>query len=558
MAIWIVIFDVFALMAFGSSCVIALTGGGRFEVMDHTIRAHSVGNLLVALTLWAAVRYRLRHIPLLRIPTLRLDDVTDRALDVTRALCARLHGLPAPRASAIVWTLAAMAAAVKVSLVIAHSGFFSGDDVEVHEMTLGALFREPWPVWELRSAFYPMALIYPFQRLAFSGGVTDTAGLVAAARLVVIALSTAAIVAVFAVGRMRLGQPAALIGAFLFATSSLHITFGATELPRPVAALFILGAYACLSHRAGLGVSLLGGVLLGVAACLRFSEAVFLVPALVHLGLQRRWLHGIWMTVAFSATAASIQFLSDLWYWGQPFYSARAIVSYTLLDRLSSRGYDPWWYYAWDLTGWSDLLVVALALFATRRNPALSVWVWLPIVLLSMLAHKEPRYLIPVGPMLSMLAALGLVAMLRELPSWRASRAGFWALALLVALSFRTLDQTSKYHVVRTDREVHFAQRMALSLTERAVVAEQAWRFGGRLYLGRGRAVYGADGADWAPASVTATITATSPGLVLVSASTCASHQCDATLSALGFAEQRDADALAFGYRVFSVMTPGQ
>ena len=57
-----------------------------------------------------------------------------------------------------------VASAIRVANVFTHFGFVTGDDVEIHEMTLGVALGKAWPVWDLRNAFYPMTFIFPVQR----------------------------------------------------------------------------------------------------------------------------------------------------------------------------------------------------------------------------------------------------------------------------------------------------------------------------------------------------------------------------------------------------------
>ena len=39
---------------------------------------------------------------------------------------------------------------------MAPRAFMTGDDVEIHEMSLGLLLHHPWPIWDLRSAVFPL------------------------------------------------------------------------------------------------------------------------------------------------------------------------------------------------------------------------------------------------------------------------------------------------------------------------------------------------------------------------------------------------------------------
>ena len=64
--------------------------------------------------------------------------------------------------------------------------FYSGDDVEVQEMSLRALLHTEWPVWDLRNATFPLGFIYPIQRLAMALGVSRMAALVFAGHLSVV------------------------------------------------------------------------------------------------------------------------------------------------------------------------------------------------------------------------------------------------------------------------------------------------------------------------------------------------------------------------------------
>jgi hypothetical protein len=549
LALLVVPADAIALAATCASVVIAITGGGSFHVGGHLVRAHSVGNALAFLSLWAAARYASRGIPLFLVPALHLHDLPERLLRAARVVADALQRLSEARARMVLYSVLGAVALVKVLLVAQHPGFFGGDDVEIHEMTLGVLFGVEWPVWDLRSAFYPMTFIYPAQWLATRLGFAETSQLVVAGRLVVVALSTVTVVALYKVAARRVPFPYAMVAAVALATASLHVEFGASELPRSISALFVLGAYAFLTgpllHRA----AATAGVLLGVAACLRFSEIVFLLPAVIHLGVTQRFRYVGTLVLATTATAGVIQFLSDLGYWGTLFGSALAIIDFTLVDQLSSRGYEPWWFYARHATSWTDILVLSLAIYGTRRNILLAVWVWTPLLALSVLAHKEPRYLLPIYPLLSLLAAQGLASVVANLQAWPQAIAKVVVVCLAVAVPLRFLDQVSKYHIVRSDREVNFAQSEAPSLPREPVMMEQAWRFGGHLYLGNGRSVIDIGTSD--PATFFERVTQIRPALVVISSGTCDAVGCESSLLANGLVEGEGRGLEGTRYRVF-------
>src|SRR4030081_1112955 len=129
-----------------------------------------------------------------------------------------------------------MAAVVKLAAAWCLPGFFSGDDVEIHEMTFAALFGHAWPVWELRSPFFPMAFVFPAPRWALALGAARPEHLVFAGRVVVALLSTLVVPLTWLAARRLSSQSSGipLLAALLVAVNKLQMSFGSSELPRPV------------------------------------------------------------------------------------------------------------------------------------------------------------------------------------------------------------------------------------------------------------------------------------------------------------------------------------
>ena len=74
-------------------------------------------------------------------------------------------------------------------------------------MTLSALCRTTWPIWDLRSPVFPFLIIYPAQYLAYHAGWTDTTHLVFVGRVAVAVLSCATIWLSFLLARKYLRAP---------------------------------------------------------------------------------------------------------------------------------------------------------------------------------------------------------------------------------------------------------------------------------------------------------------------------------------------------------------
>jgi hypothetical protein len=464
----VVLLDILIVAVLAAIAVIVISGGGTFQLGAQQISARSVGNPLIALYVLLALRLALRGLEEAAAASLRLCDRAWR----------RLSALSGRQALMAAGACVLMSTALKIFNAIAYFGFYSGDDVEIHEMTMSALFGLKWPVWELRNAFYPFTFIYPAQALCLRLGVSDPSRLVIAGRLVVVVFSSLTLVILYRTGRRHYGTAAAVLAVVFLGLSRLHVTFGGSELPRPVAACFLCAAFACiLAGRSA--AAAVAGILLGVAASLRFSEAVFLAPAVGQLLLARRAGDAAIVVVVCAGTAAAILGVSDAVYWGRPFFSLQNIVDYTLVRKLSSRGYEPVYYYVTHVGVWSNLFIVALALYTIRiRAWAVALWIFAPLCLLSLLPHKEARYLIPITPFLALGAAVSLVHLLERSTIHR-----YVALLLVVGFSTSLIFEAGGFRFRRSEDGVRVARFVAAQPDVRAVAAEQLWQLGGRIYL---------------------------------------------------------------------------
>jgi hypothetical protein len=352
-------------------------------------------------------------------------------------------------------------------------------------MTLSALFGADWPIWELRSPFFPLAFVYPAQWLAHSAGITDSKSLVFAGRAVVALLSTLVIPLTYiAARRVAPTTPAvAVIAAALVTANKLQMSFGSTELPRPVASVFVLGAFILLlSRRTSHGA--FAGILLGGAAAFRFSEAMFVLPALVMLRERRRWLEAGVMLIATAATSALVIGIADLLYWGTPFASVVKAVEYTLIQDRSSRGYEPFFQYLLLLPQWTNWFVFALAIAGSIRCRTVAAWLWLPVLMLSALPHKETRYLIPVIPYLCIAAGIGVHGVIHDARTvWPPARAYAAGALLLPLLLLGLLQDMGGWRLARSNDEVVLAHRLAHEESG-GIAIRGAWRLGGRIFLG--------------------------------------------------------------------------
>jgi hypothetical protein len=208
----------------------------------------------------------------------------------------------------------------------------------------------------------------------------------------------------------------------------------------------------------------------------------FFLPAAIHLLGERRLRDlGFLLSVGPALSAVALG-AADWLYWGTPFHSLANVYRFTLVERLSSRGYQPLIHYLWPASEWIAYPILALAIGAVAigdKRPA--AWVGGPLVALSLLPHKEARYLVAVHPFACLAATTAVVAIVDRLDRARAERRRWGAASLVAALSVSLLFEVTNWRFRRSDDEVELA-RVIAATNPSAVAAPQLWRFGGHLF----------------------------------------------------------------------------
>jgi hypothetical protein len=460
----------------------ALIVGGTLSLGTIRIGLRSVDNPVTILAAAVALRYLCRSWPSfgpLSGAAARIDLFATRTLAAFDTLSRQM---PWPAVRRWVPGIALAALLLKAWFAATSPGFFSGDDVEIHEMSLSVLLGERWPIWDLRSPVFPLGFIFPAQWVAHVSGVTDVSALVVAGRLAVAVMSTVSVLLVAFIGRslwpQRLGY--AVLAAALCGFAKLSIAFGSSELPRPVASVFLLAAFFAI-QRSVPAAAAVAGILVGTAASFRFSEILFVLPAAIHLVRTRGKTASLQFVLAAGGTMVLLIGLGDAAYWGEAFHSAAAAFDYTVVQRLSSRGYQPPWWYLTALGQWTTLPVFVLAVLGGARLRSLALWAFLPLAVLSVLPHKEARYAIPSVAFVCLLAAEGV----RRVADGVANGAYRpWAAASLVAgLALGAVHDLGHYRLPRSNAEIAFARRLRSVELPSGVAVQQLWRLGGHLYL---------------------------------------------------------------------------
>lgn len=330
-----------------------------------------------------------------------------------------------------------------------------------------------------------MLVVYPAQRFAAWIGASSPETLVFSGRAAVAVLSTITIPLTWmAARRLAPADPRLAALAVLFLViNKLQMSFGSSELPRPVSTVFVVASFLVLL-RGHLLASAAAGALLGIAAAFQFSEVVFLPAAILTLHSERRLVHAAVLLGVAGLTLLGITAVADALYWGSPLASIAAIIDYTLVRGESSRGYQPPWEYARAVPAWTTVLFAGLAVAGSGRRHADTWWTWTPLVLLSVLPHKESRYLIPIIPFFSIAVARGFlrsadwIRQSARAAGWRRWGRDLFAPALLLAV----LHEAGGWRLIRSNEGIRLSRYITASGSG-GVAAQEIWRLGGRPYL---------------------------------------------------------------------------
>jgi hypothetical protein len=148
--------DIVIVLSLAAMGVLLFTGGGVATIAGVRVSLTTPRNP----ALFCSVAGVIRCLWLGDVPFIGTWAWSPREIDCWPAGLEPLgSALLRKRAAWILVSVLAVSVLLRTINAVAHPGFSTGDDVEIHIMTLGALLHHPWPSWNLRNAFYPMTFI---------------------------------------------------------------------------------------------------------------------------------------------------------------------------------------------------------------------------------------------------------------------------------------------------------------------------------------------------------------------------------------------------------------
>lgn len=355
-------------------------------------------------------------------------------------------------------------------------GFIKGDEVELLDAALRASGRSTFTPWSIRHTL--LGDIIGGLWLPLWGAVSDPLHLVL---LVTIPAIAGAAITMLLLGRVASNATDRASGRFAAVLYGLHwipLCFATLPFPRAMTAPLVIGS-ALLAMRDTPWRNVMAGILIGLAGASRYSEWIFASSLLLLMTLRRYPFRSIIRAGLGFVAGATILILYDWHSHGTPGSTLLAFVDYTFIQSASSSlvKHQPW---SWYLGRMHQILPPPLWIFLwlgfrDRRARELGIpFGILPLVVLSLVHHKELRYLQAALPFLILLTVAGFTIAMR-----RRHRPLY-----VTILVFGLVWNATQYRQITKRPAEPLAIADYVAEREAACVAlMQPWRYGNTLYF---------------------------------------------------------------------------
>lgn len=329
--------------------------------------------------------------------------------------------LPRSRTSATLlrWQTAAillLAAAPRIALAVFDHGIFWPDEIyQTLEPAHRAVHGYGFIAWEFRDGarnwFFP-GILSGVLRAVSALGIDSSIAPIVAAKLLMVAWM---IVGIYACMRLaeRIHARSGLIAGLLAASFPTLLVFSHRCMTEVASApLVVLSLLEIRKSRPKNWA--IAGILAGLLFPLRYPNGLVIVWIGGWLLLQRRF-RPFAVFAGASSAVVLVGGLLDWATWGQPFHSAIVYIEFNVLsDGASFFGTQPWSFFIstfWSSTGPLALLIVLGFVLGARLDPGTALLVPAYVLMHSFVPHKEYRFILPVIPLMLVVAAAGIASL---------------------------------------------------------------------------------------------------------------------------------------------------
>jgi len=164
----------------------------------------------------------------------------------------------------------------------------------------------------------------------------------------------------------------------------------------------------------------------------------------------------------------------------------RAFISYTVIEGKcsSAEAIQPRFYYFLHIFNWIPVAILPFLMIAAFCKKMSRIWLFavIPVLVLSVLSHKELRYLQGVVPFVSILAAIGASAILK-------TKYRIVGILLVIFYGIAGIQNTLKLLENKTMPAVSAALEISRHNEIHCVALSQAWAYGNGIFIGTSKRI---------------------------------------------------------------------
>ncbi len=275
--------------------------------------------------------------------------------------------------------------------------------------------------WTMRSYFYP-ALLAAFGKICLLLGEPSFLSMIPIYsihgywifinRVFNVALGIGGIFLTYKLGKACYGEAVGLLAASLQGINCLDVFWGMRSVPDPSSTPFLMASFLLLVKAHGdrrKRLLFLSGVLLGISVMCRYSTALYVIPMITLILFMREFRKDFWFFVAGVAVTVLLQGMLDFATWGSFFRSSIDFYTFNIVEEQSVIwGYKPFRYY-YEMLPVIFGHIFPLPLLTLKRRDWRSWFLAssgiLFLCVMSLIPHKEVRFLLTVIPLVCILSA---------------------------------------------------------------------------------------------------------------------------------------------------------
>lgn len=299
------------------------------------------------------------------------------------------------------------------------SGFVHPDSLyqyleQAHRLVFG-YGLVPWEYQDgIRSWFYPL-LISSIFKLGILFGVNEISSLVFFVRIFSTIVSILLVYSIYLLGKSLFDENVALVAAFFTSCSGLFYVWSARVMPELVSSLFIcLGLFNAWESIKKPSRSIFSGFFFGIAFMTHFTSALVFTSAVVVLYARK---HSIRFILLGFLIVLLLQGILDYFTWGGFFHSPIEFLTANVIQGKSGFfGVQPPQFYLIPLVLHIPLMFfLAWSIRRDETSLFLAGNFLFYFIIMSILPHKEVRFLFNVMPLFIVLSAKGFITGFKQL-----------------------------------------------------------------------------------------------------------------------------------------------